>query len=417
MLVNSFYIDTQKGRRYYAYNYQNGKINYIALKPKDITTLLKNCSESPIENIISKENYNEVIFCNGITIMIENIKVLSPQNDLYDQYFQRITSHIRDYKRTQSLKAYKQILPPHQIPKVNRKKRKSLPTKQILAGALTFTIASSLLAGLYEKEMKKKNIEELNKHISIVDHDRKKGTNEIVIEETNFIIPDNTLNLAFADRSKSDDEDEISKLEETKNYYGDIISNYATRYGLPYDLVCAQITQERPKIKNGTCENICQITYEYFVGQTMVVPIYDESGFTKEYDIFLVTKEMLDSPEGNIRVGIAYLRTCVDKFNSLITGLFSYNQGDSALAIACNYYGFDKEDYLGDENALKARDIINRYYEEIGKTHGDKDYLEHVLSYLELADRSSTVLEYYLGSEKKSIEINNTLLYNNELGR
>ena len=159
------------------------------------------------------------------------------------------------------------------------------------------------------------------------------------------------------------------------------------------------------------------ITSELFIGRTLTVPIYNEQGFTGEYETFEVTKEMLDTPDGNIKTCLAYKRICVDKFNSLILGLFSYNQGEYALNIACNYYGLNKEDYYGDENAIKARDLINRYYEEQGKKHGDSTYLENVFSYLNLNERGSTYLEYYLGSEKKTVEIINTLVYNNELSR
>ena len=61
--------------------------------------------------------------------------------------------------------------------------------------------------------------------------------------------------------------------------------------------------------------------------------------------------------------------------------------------------------------------MINRYYEEKNKSHGDKNYLENVFSYLELSDRGSITLTYYVNGVEKTMEIHNTLEYNNELSR
>lgn len=414
--MNKFYIDENRGRQYYAYKYQNNEINYITLNKEDIRVLLSSLSKSQISQIKDRDKSMEIIFNNGLTLIVDNLQVFQPHHDNYDNYFQLLLMKLKQFIEKETIKKYKKNLPINYTPKVNRKRKNNLPTKQIIAGAMSFVIGTSLISGLINKEIKKANEETIS--ISTNYEMPKKELQKEIEQDLAVVIPDSIVALAFEDRTESNRvDDETSKLEETNQYFGSYIEKYSIRYGLPYDIVSAQITQERPNIENGVCENICQITYDYFVGQTMVVPIYNEQGFTGEYDTFLVTKEMLDTPEGNIRVGVAYLRTCVDRFNSLILGLFSYNQGESTLGIACNYYGLDKENYSGDENAIKARDLINRYYEEQNKSHGDANYLEHVFSYLELSDRGSKVLEYYLGSEKKAIEINNTLMYNNSLSR
>lgn len=402
--MNKFYIDENNGRQYYAYNYQDNKVSYIALNSQDISLLLTSIKEKSISQINDKEKYIEIFFGDAISIIIDNLKVFAIHHDSHDQYFETLYRKINKVEERERFKKEK-----ISTRKVNRTKKRNLPTKQIIAGTLSFSIGLSLMSGLIAKEIQKENIKEINPSISYtITKDSKLGEEQPVDEK---------INLLFLNRTESNRVDEnTSKLEETIHYFGNSISNYSLRYGIPYNLACAQITQERPNIKNGTCENICQITYSYFVGQVITVPIYNENGFTGNYDTFEVTKEMLDSPDGNIRVGLAYLRICIDRFDSLITGLFAYNQGESALGFACDYFGLEKEDYLGDENALKARDLINRYYEEKGKKHGDEHYLENVFSYLELTDRS-VVLEYYLGNEKKTIEINNSLSYNNELSR
>lgn len=411
--MNKFYINYNNGREYYAYKYKNDQVTYTKLSEREIMALLSKIGENRIKKIIDNDKSMEVTFENSFSLVIDNSKIFLMQQNSQDRYFFRLLNKIKRFTESETLKTKRKIN------HVNRNKSKRIP-KAIIAGTLSFSIGVSMLVGIINKEISKsKEVSpgsDITQEINI-------DVNRNIKENIAFDIPeetekDATIKLAFEDRTESNRvSEEESKLEETKNYYGTIIFNYSTRYGLPYELACAQITQERPNIKNGVCDNICQITYDLFIGRTLTVPIYNEQGFTGEYETFEVTKEMLDTPDGNIKTGLAYLRICTDKFNSLISGLFSFNQGEYALNLACNYYGLNKEDYYGDENAIKARDLINRYYEEQGKKHGDSTYLENVFSYLYLDERGSVNLEYYLGSEKKTVEIKNTLVYNNELSR
>lgn len=414
--MNKFYINYNNGREYYAYKYKNDQVTYTKLSEREIITLLSKIGENRIKKILDNDKSMEVIFEDSFSLVIDNSKIFLMQQDTYDRYFFRLLEKIKRFIEKENIK--KMQTQTH-TRRVNRNKSKRVP-KSIIAGTLSFSIVISMIAGIINKEISKSKelfpTSDITQEINI-------DVNRNIKENIVFDIPeesqkDVTIKLAFLDRTESNRvSEELSKLEETETYFGSIISNYSTRYGLPYELACAQITQERPNIKDGKCDNICQITYELFVGRTLTVPLYNEQGFTGEYETFEVTKEMLDTPDGNIKTGLAYKRICVDKFNSLISGLFSYNQGEYALNLACNYYGLNKEDYYGDENAIKARDLINRYYEEQGKEHGDSTYLENVFSYLELSEGGTIKLEYYLGSEKKTVEIINTLVYNNELSR
>lgn len=413
--MNKFYISNNGKRGYYTYSFEHGKIKLMPLNERDAEVFLSHISSKPIDQIISKENYKEIIFDGNTSVIVEKLRDLYPKQDKYDKYFLILLHKAREFVTRENIKNYKKTLPPNHIPKVNRVKKSTLPTKQIIAGALSFSMGISLIAGIASQEMNKESfVADINPPVSY-EMTNKLSTN---LEKESIDPVDITVNLAFPDRTLSNRVSEtVSKLDETKEYFGDSISYYSERYGIPYEIACAQITQERPNIKDGVCINPCQITYEYFVGETMTAPVYDESGFTGDYDTFLVTEEMLNSHDGNIKVGLAYTRYCIDKFDSLIMGLFAYNQGESVLGITCNHYGVDIEDYLGEENAIKARDMINRYYEELGRAHGDKDYIENVFSYLELSDRGSIVLKYYVNGVEKTMEINNTLGYNNELSR
>lgn len=412
--MNKFYIDYNNGRRYYAYKYENDRINYISLNEKEIITLLSKITENKIKNIIDNDKVMEIAFENNFSLVIDNTKIFLMQQDSYDHYFFKLLNRIKRFIEPKNITEIKKSK------HVNRIKSKRMP-KAIIAGTLSVSLSISLLAGMMNKELSKSDkiatLPNINYEMNLKEVP-KANLKEFSLEPTIENQADFAVKLAFKDRTESNRIDtNTTKLEETEMYFKDSILKYCTRYGIPYDLAWAQITQERPNIKNGVCENVCQITYSLFVGQTMTVPIYNNEGFTGEYETFEITKELLDTPDGNIKVGLAYLRTCIDKFDSLILGLFSYNQGEFALGIACDYYGLNKEDYFTDENAIKARDLINRYYEEQNKNHGDSMYLENVFSYLDLGERGSINLEYYLGSEKKTVEIINTLVYNNELSR
>ena len=414
--MNKFYITYESGRKCYAYKYENDKIKYIALNKEQEALFFTKTLERNITNITDKDKSMEIVFEDNFSVVVDNSKIFLAQHNEYDRYFFRLLDKIKRFTERENLR---KVHTQTHTRRVNRNKSKKMP-KAISASALSLSIGFSLIAGLMNKEITKKDESLLPQNVSEIVMNRE-NIDELIenqVYETYEEEVDTVVKLAFSDRTESNRvSEEASKLEETEAYFGSIISNYAIRYGLPYELACAQITQERPNIKDGKCDNICQITYELFIGRTLTVPIYNEQGFTGEYETFEVTKEMLDTPDGNIKTCLAYKRICVDKFNSLILGLFSYNQGEYALNIACNYYGLNKEDYYGDENAIKARDLINRYYEEQGKKHGDSTYLENVFSYLNLNERGSTYLEYYLGSEKKTVEIINTLVYNNELSR
>ena len=411
--VNKFYINNDFGRKYYTYNFENNNIKLMPLNARDTEAFLSHISSKPIEQIIDKENYKEIIFGGNISVIVERLRDLYPNQDKYDKYFLILLQKAREFVARENIIIYKRTLPSNHIPKVNRVKKSKLPAKQIIAGALSLSIGMSLLAGLIKEEINKEEFVDVTPPISYT-----VATSIPQLEKESNISVDTIMNLAFPNRTESNRVSEnLSKLEETKQYFGDAISYYSQRYGIPYEIACAQITQERPNIENGVCINPCQITYEYFVGQNMTVPVYDENGFTGNYDTFLVTEEMLNSKEGNVKVGLAYTRYCIDKFDSLIMGLFAYNQGESVLGIACDHYGVNIEDYLGEENAIKAREMINRYYEEKNKSHGDKNYVENVFSYLELSDRGSITLTYYVNGVEKTMEIHNTLEYNNELSR
>ncbi len=249
-------------------------------------------------------------------------------------------------------------------------------------------------------------------------------SDDVMISDT--IIPNLTMGNPTYNLSGSDyafafefrDSTDTGKLQATKDYLGYYIEYYAKRWGLPVNLIMAQISQERGGIENGTVHNPCQLTYIYFVGQTFTAPVYDENGFTGTYDTFTVTDESINTVEGNIMAGLAFLRKVIDNNQSLLTGLFLYNQGEPNLIFACQYFGVDINDYKGDQNSMKAVELIKRYTQTVyGSYYGDQNYLTNIFQYLELDENGEATLTYYLGDQEITIKINNTLVKDDNMVR
>ncbi len=302
--------------------------------------------------------------------------------------------------------------------KNNKEEKIDIPLSDILIDDNEVNISNTLASNVQAEDL----IYEPEAPLDSSSHENNTPTEESnTNNENNTISLDKTIStpeITYNFDYVFSDISENGKLEITKEYFGDLIEYYCNRWGLPPELCLAQLSQERPKVVNGECKNPFQITAKYFVGETFTIPVYDSNGFTGSYDKFTVTEASLNTFEGNIMAGLAYLRKCINRTDSLFTGLYLYNQGEPSLSAACNYYGLDINDYKGDINALNACDLITKYHQELyGSSYGDYDYLANVFRYIPTSDRGSVMLSYYLGEEKINIALNNTREYNSELTR
>lgn len=412
--MHKYFITYEKERSFYAYRNSS---NVTALKTKEIEGILEYIAKSSILDLREiGENALEIIFAGNVSIMIDDIRVFEYNNNQFDSYIKNLQKRITTYSERKAIESYNQKLPHGYKPRVNRhKKRKG----RVIATGLSLVVLINLGLAL-NKELSKSDKQEFKKY-EISYELPKAQMPSYIPDEVEINTPEINLNenieLAFEDRTES------GKLEETILYCGNEIKYYSERYGLPYEVCCAQITQERDTKEGWMNNNPCQITYDLFVGRKMHIPVYDESGFTGEYDDFTITKEMLDTKEGNIMVAIAYDRICVDKFESLSTGVYSYNQGEYALNLACDEYELDINDYKGDSKTLEAKSLIDKYFQEKnelrGKSeakHGDPLYLEHVFSYLPL-DQGTREISYYIKDKLITVDLTNINVYNNEFTR
>lgn len=413
--MNKYFITYEHDRRRF-YSYRNSNVHTL-LSEREGEALLQKISQSSMQNITEiGENALEIFFQNDISILIDDARIFKPSGSRLDSYLSELQKRIVRFIERRNVNNYKKNLPRDYKPRVNRHRHKNKGKKLIATGLSLVVLVNLGLALSKEINKEQKNDVPLEPYYSeplvkeVPSDIEQMITYNPIIE--NNMEENEVLDLAFEDRTES------GKLEETINYAGDTIKFYSNRYGLCYETSCAQITQERAEGIEGIKNNPCQITYDMFIGRTFRVPVYDKNGFTGNYDDLKVTEEMLNTVEGNIMVGMAYDRYCIDKFDSLFTGIFSYNQGENSLNNACDFYNLDINNYLGDENALAARDLINKYYEEgLGKKHGDSKYLERVFSYLPLEERGTKEISYYLGDKLITVDLTNANVYNNELQR
>ncbi len=427
----NFYFNFENNRRsFYAVTGNNMTI-HVALDNERLLIILDKLVSSNITSLSITDSKTEAIFDNTIKVTFNN-GIFKYVEDNYNEYLDKIQMKIKKYVEQSQLRKIKD-----KNLKVNRTRNKemkkmfitsSLGISLFLGTIITPKVMNKLVSNSIDEQVFDQPIESLDVE------DNKVKTDTMIINGESYeieslddnIAEDNTavftkiqnnykdylgvdpinINLEYTPIS-----DMWSRYKETDEHWGDIIRYYANRWGLSAELEIAQISRERPNFKNGQCDNICQLTKKYYDGQHFKVPVYDENGFTGTYDEFTSTLDSINTYEGNIMAGLASMRNYIDNYG-VIMGLFLYNQGPSSLKLACNYYGVDIQDYMGEENAIKARDLIVKYYKEQGKPHGDPSYLENVIAQLPQDERGGVNVSCYVGKEKVEIAINNTLEYN-----
>ena len=215
-------------------------------------------------------------------------------------------------------------------------------------------------------------LEEANVDLSLTQDAPAINTDNVIIDEEYLYEDDKPVySFDYEDRSNSE------KSNYARENYGDLVSKYATTYGLDSKLVMAILTQENAynEINNSN------------IGANGVMQIesiwngYEISAYN--YETGNVDKERIDSsnlanPEYAIKIGCMilnnqymtlynkyYLNGNITKDEVIIATVISYNKGITAICNLINNYG---------------KDFTSHISETLG---GDNDYLKHVFSYLE----------------------------------
>lgn len=198
---------------------------------------------------------------------------------------------------------------------------------------------------------------------------------EQVTKEDYYVENKYSVDIDYEDRSTS------IKAENTKNAYGSIIEKYANMYGVDPNLMIALATQERgvhsDTIDAGGAIGLMQIEYKVWNNQTISAYNYE----TGEKDTITIDDNAMKDLYTNIKLGCMIMQANLKAMdNNPIAALQSYNYGYGNMMKVINTYatlkGKTKDEILNDPSDLgwmAYRNII-----EVG----DKEYIEHVLSYL-----------------------------------
>ncbi len=192
--------------------------------------------------------------------------------------------------------------------------------------------------------------------------------------EDDIDIPEYTF-LEYEDRSDEE------KLHTASSLYFDKIEKYANMYGLDPELVLALATQERgvhsSQMDSGGATGLMQIQNGIWLDNEITAYNFN----TDSYETVKVTKSKIENVDSNIKIGCMILQDMIhDKDYNILAGVLSYNMGGTNVNKIIKKHsetsGLSREDILSNQNNcdwLKHRGII---------TVGDKDYVQHVLSYL-----------------------------------
>ena len=335
---------------------------------------------------IDQNNQKHVILKQGTRyIEIEkNGKIITP-------VFPKTDLIVQPVKKKKKLKTKKgKVIAPNVM--------KILAPPLIIAGAIiTASKSKNSTNDILNSEIEVLNLEEDS--TNLVGIDMNEFVNNSLEEQSNIGNSELVISNMFITQTTCVEvaqRDNMIKREETDALFGTIIDNYSSRYGIPNSIGKALITQERA---NDSYENIGQLTRN-ICGEKIILPIMNQNSNQLEkiyivrdepnkenYDTDTSYKEQLDkyknqleeskklsaegyeiyhfkdiinNPEINIHISMAYLAHCVYKCDMNISqGIRAYNSGYTS--------------------ARKASDseIAN------GKVEiGDSEYNKHVFSHL-----------------------------------
>lgn len=249
---------------------------------------------------------------------------------------------------------------------------------------------------------------DMSRSISI---DNNEKTN-LAEEKNNFY-----LNNEIIDVSNIGFKNELGmqKKELTKEYFGDLITTYANRYGIDSNLLMALFTQERSNDINDN--NVGQLT-RAICGEKIIAPVFQDGKKVSEDKIFVLPacydnyplddletmgnfpsfsekdqqtiqsaiilakngysiyrlKDVKSNKELNIKTAVAYLSYLINMKNNLIKGVASYNMG---------YTRIDK--------SVSQEMIMNGEVKEAD----DPNYLINIFEYLSEEERNNGITIFY----------------------
>lgn len=369
----------------------------LNLKEKAVATYLANLSSSHKMRKVqldmqSGEIQNILVEYDQFLVGLINCQKLEKKEALLRPYFTKIEQKLEHQKLEQMKRSNREK--GRESSKVTRKNKHT--KGKIAAGVVAFSILVGGLISMSDTKSEASSVEdETIKTIEEIDEiglenptfenlDFKENFNAEmmpVVENLSSNVPTIVTPLNYEDRSQT------PKAINTKEMYGDIIEHYAIQYGVDPNLVLAIATQEsgvHTSEKNeGGATGLMQIQNGVWEDKQIQAYNYE----TNQVDSFTIRKEMLSDVYKNIQIGCMYFQNCMQSMNNnTLAAIQCYNMGPGSMGKILDAYAKDngttKEAVLNnptDLGWLAYRGVVSKD----GREYGDKEYVEHVLSWVE----------------------------------
>lgn len=312
-------------------------------------------------------------------------------------------SNIKIYPQTeQIMKIYYEVMAKKDLNDSKQKSNKKgiVSNIQVMAVSAVLAISSNLGSGvaanLYNSTNDIKVIE-----TSFVKDNIKKDKTEKKKNDSSDNRTNKDINFMEFDYY-CDDKVDLEDLERTRKYEN-VFKKYGDMYGIDYNLLIAQATQESGGDTsvnfNEPDVGIMQIEWEEWIGNVIIAYNYNTSTF----DEVTITKDSLENLESHIQIATMILQNNINS-----TMEFGVKSGKISVSDSIAYF-FQRYNY-GPGNMIKLLNMggdwkENRYYIDCG----DNNYFEHVFK--NLSNGAVVWFNYYDGKKKNTynIKINNNV--------
>ena len=214
----------------------------------------------------------------------------------------------------------------------------------------------------------------------------------------------NSNYLEFDYYSDSDKKISNNDIENTLRYK-DIFDKYGHEFGIDSNLLIALATNESSGIHDIDYDEpdigIMQIEWSVWLNKKVKAYNYEKN----EFDSLIITNDVIESLEGNIKAGTMILQENINK-----TVRYGY---DDKLINASDILPYSLQRYnMGVGNMQKLLRVGGDWKDNRNEiTAGDSKYFEHVLAYLKLLDNGEDIKINSFDEDTKEIKEWNFEIY------
>lgn len=292
----------------------------------------------------------------------------------------------------EDITAYESLQTAKKIKKLKVQRRNKRIKVRATAAGIALILISGVAAGIVGNKKSNSNPftitseREIDDFLEedIIKEEEKEVTVDIKAEK-NVVDTEEKEQKEVIELNYEDNSDE-RKAFVAKSYYGEAITKYANRYGVDPLIMMGIATQERgihsEEKDKGGATGLMQIQNNVWKGKELTAFNYE----TNKYETMIVDESKLSDVFYNIEVGCKIFQNNLKEMKgNRLAAIQCYNMGaDNMYKILKEYSrltGKTIKQILADQTDcgwLDYRDIIK----VDGKQIGDKEYVEHVLSWI-----------------------------------